>query len=337
MVTFITTICGMWTGNEEPDMDHYNIYRDGIKVGEVDESQTTFTDSGLEPETTYSYRVSAVDDEGNEGPLSDPDSATTQAEPVDTSYDGTFDGLSESLSPTPESNILIDAIDSLAEQVSSWWVGWWPRLHVMLDFMTPNGGTATLHFSVDLLFDLDFEDSSFDTPVDDQMTQMQKTEWANNVKHALSASDPLYQLMVDSTALIAFGLGVVSALLVAPPLFAGYQAAIMLGYLIIWHLWLVTLVYALFLGIIGPDFMTGILTAFLQSVIGGYLIIIAAATTYEILARKINGATDWQGWSITKLKWGFIGLLFFLFIIGATFYVWAIANEWSMQLFMGEI
>jgi len=287
-------------------------------------------------QTTYTYTVSVVDGDGDVSDPSDPDSATTQAEPVDTSYDGTFDGLSESLSPTPESNILIDAIDSLAEQVSAWWVGWWPRLHVMLDFMTPNGGTATLHFSVDLLFDLDFEDSSFDTPVDDQMTQTQKTEWANNVKHALSASDPLYQLMVGSTALIAFGLGVASALLLAPALFPGYYGAIMLGYFIVWWMWLVTLIHALFLGIIGPDFLTGVLTAFLQIAIGGYLTIVVAVAFYELMARVATEASGWQEWSITKLKCGFISLLFILFIVGATFYVWAVATELSIQLFMGE-
>jgi len=67
-----------------------------MKVAEVDEPTTTFTDTGLEPETTYSYTVSAVDEEGNEGPQSDADDATTEQEPPpDDSFDGTAEGIVE--------------------------------------------------------------------------------------------------------------------------------------------------------------------------------------------------------------------------------------------------
>ena len=282
-------------------------------------------------DTSYSYAVLAVDEEGDP---SEPDSTTTDAEPLDTSYDGTFDGLSESLSPTPESNILINAIDSLAEQVSAWWVGWWPRLHVMLDFMTPNGGTATLHFSVDLLFDLDFEDSSFDTPVDDQMTQTQKTEWSSKIARETNKDYPLYHLIIAATALVAFGLGVTSGLLIAP-LPPGYHLAVILGYFIVWSMWIVALVNALFLGIIGPDFMTGILTAFLQNALEGFLTAIAISVIGTLIYFK-SGAEAMLDNSLNRLKWGFISLVFFLFIIGATLIIWANAVEMSIMLFMGE-
>ena len=112
-----------WTGIEELDMDHYCIYRDGIKVGEVDHPTTTFTDSGLEPETTYSYRVSAVDNEGNEGPLSDPDSATTLAEPVDTSYDGTGKPSDDEIDEYET------GLNNAMSNIVSYWTGWWPLLH----------------------------------------------------------------------------------------------------------------------------------------------------------------------------------------------------------------
>ncbi|MBD3211961.1 MAG: hypothetical protein GF311_05060, partial [Candidatus Lokiarchaeota archaeon] len=65
-----------WDTNPEPDIDHYNIYRDGILL---DTSITnTYSDTGLEIGTTYTYTVSAVDDSGNEGIQSDPASATTE-------------------------------------------------------------------------------------------------------------------------------------------------------------------------------------------------------------------------------------------------------------------
>ena len=65
-----------------------------------------------------------MDDEGNEGDLSDPDSATTQAEPVDEDFDGTFNP-SKSALYTADFD-LIEAFETL----SIWWSGWWPLLHV---------------------------------------------------------------------------------------------------------------------------------------------------------------------------------------------------------------
>lgn len=53
----------------------YNVYRDGKKI-ETGLTAPTFTDSGLEPNTTYEYRVSAENEVG-ESPLSDPVVATT--------------------------------------------------------------------------------------------------------------------------------------------------------------------------------------------------------------------------------------------------------------------
>ncbi len=55
---------------------HYEVERDGTLVGEP--TTTAFTDTGLAPETSYTYSVRAVDGAGNKGPTSDVD-ATTQA------------------------------------------------------------------------------------------------------------------------------------------------------------------------------------------------------------------------------------------------------------------
>jgi chitodextrinase len=57
----------------------YRIFRDDNEVATT--TETSFPDSNLEPETTYEYRVSAVDGEGRESDLSKPSSATTPAEP----------------------------------------------------------------------------------------------------------------------------------------------------------------------------------------------------------------------------------------------------------------
>jgi len=58
----------------------YNIYRNGAPVGTS--AITSYSDTGLEASTTYSYTVSAYDAAGNVSGASSPVSATT--EPPDT-------------------------------------------------------------------------------------------------------------------------------------------------------------------------------------------------------------------------------------------------------------
>ena len=64
-----------WNTNSEPDLDHYNIYRDGGFVTST--TATSFSDTGLAESTSYTYTVSAVDTSGNEGTASTPVSQTT--------------------------------------------------------------------------------------------------------------------------------------------------------------------------------------------------------------------------------------------------------------------
>ena len=59
----------------------YRVSRDGAVVA-PSVPQTRFTDSGLQPSTSYVYTVQAVDAAGNSGPPSDPLTATTS--PADT-------------------------------------------------------------------------------------------------------------------------------------------------------------------------------------------------------------------------------------------------------------
>ncbi len=91
-----------WNANSESDLDHYNVYRDGTKIAET--TGTTYSDTGLSPETTYTYEVSAVDTSGNEGEKSDPASATTDSAPPDTTPPAKVTGLTA----TPASTTSID-------------------------------------------------------------------------------------------------------------------------------------------------------------------------------------------------------------------------------------
>ncbi|MFH1958084.1 MAG: fibronectin type III domain-containing protein [bacterium] len=63
-----------WTANDEPDFEHYNIYRSTNESDWFFASSTTLTgvtDSGLVNLTTYWWRITAVDTSGNESSYSD--------------------------------------------------------------------------------------------------------------------------------------------------------------------------------------------------------------------------------------------------------------------------
>jgi hypothetical protein len=58
-------------------VDHYNVFRDGVQIGTT--GATTFNDSGLTQQTTYSYTVVAVDAANLASASSAPLSVTTPA------------------------------------------------------------------------------------------------------------------------------------------------------------------------------------------------------------------------------------------------------------------
>ncbi|UCF19377.1 MAG: hypothetical protein JSU87_15850 [Gemmatimonadota bacterium] len=68
-----------WSAASDPQsgISQYRVYRDGTLVGTS--GPPAFSDIGLAPSTAYSYRVSAVNGDDLEGPLSDQASATTFA------------------------------------------------------------------------------------------------------------------------------------------------------------------------------------------------------------------------------------------------------------------
>ena len=58
-------------------VDHYDIYRNGSKVGFVNHPSTTFIDSNLNYSTKYDYFLKAIDEAGNQSPVSTTVSTTT--------------------------------------------------------------------------------------------------------------------------------------------------------------------------------------------------------------------------------------------------------------------
>ncbi|HSX14673.1 MAG TPA: fibronectin type III domain-containing protein [Candidatus Saccharimonadales bacterium] len=62
----VTTIALSWTAStDNVAVSGYKVFRGGVQVGTVTAPATTFTDTGLTPNTSYSYTVSANDAAGN--------------------------------------------------------------------------------------------------------------------------------------------------------------------------------------------------------------------------------------------------------------------------------
>ena len=74
-----------WTRVTASDFNHYNIYKGksgftvtpGVTVPTGTSTASSYSNTGLDPSTTYSYRVAPVDNAGNIGPLSSQVSKTT--------------------------------------------------------------------------------------------------------------------------------------------------------------------------------------------------------------------------------------------------------------------
>ncbi|WP_448642699.1 fibronectin type III domain-containing protein [Geodermatophilus sp. URMC 63] len=77
-----------WTADPEPDLGVYAVLRDGVEVARV--TGTTWTDTGVVNDTTYAYRLVAVDTHGNASPASDP---AVSARPTDLTPPATPRGL----------------------------------------------------------------------------------------------------------------------------------------------------------------------------------------------------------------------------------------------------
>ena len=119
-----------------------------------------------------------MDDEGNEGDLSDPDSATTQAEPVDDSFDGTGN------IKCPEGELLYATIlETVFEHVGTFWTGWWPILHIVLNWeVSELSETLSIQIGFDLLGSIAVETFDLISVLgDDSFIDFLAGSWSNTL------------------------------------------------------------------------------------------------------------------------------------------------------------
>ena len=84
-----TVINLTWAANTDLDINHYNVYRGttpgftvtlGVTTPTATPSATSYSDTGRTASTTYYYKVAAVDNAGNIGPISAEINLTTLAD-----------------------------------------------------------------------------------------------------------------------------------------------------------------------------------------------------------------------------------------------------------------
>jgi hypothetical protein len=104
-----------WTGIKGPDLNHYNVYMDtkpsfkvspGVTVPSGTSNTNSYSSTGLDPSTRYYYKIAAVDDAGNIGPLSNTKSGMTKGAAISTQLDSPIQeltGLSSSSTMTTSS------------------------------------------------------------------------------------------------------------------------------------------------------------------------------------------------------------------------------------------
>lgn len=63
-----TSITLSWTGSTSPDVASYRVYRGSSLLATVVAPTNAYADTGLVPDTDYTYRLTAVDTSGNESP-----------------------------------------------------------------------------------------------------------------------------------------------------------------------------------------------------------------------------------------------------------------------------
>lgn len=150
-----------WTANTEADLDHYNVYR-GMNAGSLVASPTAdhYSDTGLTADTTYYYRVTAVDTSENEGAPSEVASGTTLP---DTEGPAALDVLASPNPTNGASTVTLTAtIDDSASGNSTIVMA-----EYFIDAVGSNGSGETLSAS----------DGSFNSPCEEVWADIDVSEW----------------------------------------------------------------------------------------------------------------------------------------------------------------
>ncbi|NHJ14003.1 MAG: hypothetical protein EAX95_10030 [Candidatus Thorarchaeota archaeon] len=268
-----------------------------------------------------------------------PDDPPPGGEPEnDMKYDGTGHGLVEDPLANEEVNSFWSDLQTLCEDIINWWESVWPRLHLMLSWVTLAGGLGVLHLSVDLLGDLRYEDVTLETPLDDEMTETQENDWVGLVAGELATSGPMQDFFIYLGWGMVISLAALSIFVTFAPFPDPWKWTMMLYHFAIFGYWLGAMLLAVTFGWISTEYFVGLMGSILDSaIIDGIAVLIfggailALALKMKDIARLANIVKE----AIPRMKWGIIGVAYYFTVVVTMLITWSVYLELSLAGYLG--
>ena len=246
--------------------------------------------------------------------------------------DGTAEGVSETAESSPAVQHIVDSCVSVWNHVTTWWEGWWPRLHMSVSFSTPAGCTGWLHVSVSLLFDLRLEDCDLDTPVADKMSAASRDAWVRGVAAALEAEGAWEDMLRSATDIMGWIFAGVSMALAVLGLGATGYAATIAAATAVWLGWLNLIIVAYEFQLVSVEFLVGLLAMWFNG-IGNKAVTLALFAIWMSLPIALRSTQKTWKWLGARILWGVVSLVYQFAVACASFYLFAMFVEVSMSNF----
>ena len=253
-----------------------------------------------------------------------------------TSGDGTIGGSFDTDNPPPEVQSWLDTAQTIIDQIISWWVVWWPRLHMYFTFTTSAGGLAILHFSIDILGDLRAEETDFYSPIFDLLSENDRNIWSESVCQQVSQTGPFE----DGFRILTIGainiIGVMCSFLGAAYALPGgglVAVAALLGVAeVTWTVWLYSLMIAHSLGLISTGFTLAMIGAFGFGLVGSEAIFgyIVRCLAWSLLVIKFSKEALKGVGLATWLCWNILGALVQMCMFVYSYYIYWELIEYSV-------
>ena len=242
--------------------------------------------------------------------------APDSEEPVE--LDGMAEGVSEAAESSPAVQHIVDLCVEVWNHVATWWEGWWPRLHMSVSFSTAAGGTVVLHLSVDILFELRFEDFAISTPAMGQMSEEQQQAWALSVAQAAQEEGVVEDSLRQATELFTWTFSGISAALAAPGLSVTSYAYTIAAALSLWAIWFESLVWAHETRQVSTEFLIALVGMWLETFLGKAVTLLAFCGWLTALYTLLNDGKITWGWLGARIILGIVSIGFQFFVAVAT-------------------
>ncbi|MHA2033978.1 MAG: hypothetical protein ACTSX3_01600, partial [Candidatus Thorarchaeota archaeon] len=225
---------------------------------------------------------------------------------------------SEAAESSPAVQHIVDLCVEVWNHVATWWEGWWPRLHMSVSFSTAAGGTVVLHLSVDILFELRFEDFEISTPAMDQMSEEQQQAWALSVARAAQQEGVVEDQIRMGTDVFTWVFAGICTALATPGLSIASYGYTVGAALCLWAVWFEYLVWAHETGQVSAEFLISLVDMWLNTLLGKTVIALTAGAWFDMLGRVLGEKAITPRWLGLRIVYSIISIAFQFFVAVAT-------------------